>query len=91
MATENHFADFVADLVRDPEKIKRYQSDPGQVMDEAGLSAEEQEVMSSNDVDVVLDYARATAPRPGGGGTQGQTGGGSSPSGGSSSPSGGGG
>ena len=55
-------ADLIAKLSTDPDFRNRFRSNPDQVMDEAGLSAEDKDALKSGDPDRIRQHLGDDAP-----------------------------
>jgi hypothetical protein len=55
-------AEFIAKLSTDPDLLAKYKANPRQVMTEAGLSAEDQEVLESGDPERIRQHLGDDAP-----------------------------
>jgi hypothetical protein len=55
-------ADLIAKLSTDPAYRQRFRANPDQVMDEAGLSADDKAVMKSGDPDKIREHLGDDAP-----------------------------
>jgi hypothetical protein len=55
-------ADLIAKMSADPELRARYQANPEAVMDEAGLSAEDKEVVKSGDPERIRQHLGGDDP-----------------------------
>ena len=51
--------DFLLELADDPELLARFRDDPATVLAESGLTAEQQQILRSNDLKRVRDAIRA--------------------------------
>ena len=55
-------ADLIAKLSTDPDYRARFRANPDQVMDEAGLTAEDKAAMKSGDPDKIREHLGDDAP-----------------------------
>jgi hypothetical protein len=60
-------AHFIVKLATDPVLLGRYQDNPMEVLNESGLSAEDVDILSRRDAEVLRKYLGARPPRLGNG------------------------